>query len=299
MSKLIENCLDVSRALSCTFKIQSADSLTTFKGGGSACVFYPDSELKFIELFGALNDVTGAPFILGGGSDTVLADGLCAVPIISTKRLDGVEIVDGRAKVLCGAYISKVISELRRHNLGGLEFLSGIPATAGGVTRMNAGAFNAQTADYIDEIRILSADSGNKTGFNAVTVKRSDYDFGYRKGVTDTVLSVTFKADKMDREQSLKRAAEFLEVRARKQPKLPSCGSVFKNGETPSGKLIEGCGLKGARIGGAKISEMHGNFIVNTGGASASDFMALVSLAEQSVYDKFGVRLEREFVYLK
>lgn len=283
-----------ANAFDCEFKKAGARELTTFKGGGEAYVFYPESEECFIALYTLLSELFEKPFIIGGGSNTVIADGICKTPFISVKRLNRVVFEDGKVYAECGAYMSKVTECFRSHGLGGFEFLSGVPATVGGAVRMNASAFLHQTADNICKIRMLSGDFA-KSGVK--TVERDSIDFGYRTGARGVILGATFTADNIDAAKSLELCRNYTCARRAKQPCLPSCGSVFKNGDVPSGKLIELCGLKGTGIGGAQISDMHGNFIVNTGGATANDFMSLVRLAEERVYREFGIKLEREFVY--
>lgn len=302
MCDLIYECTCIAKAVGCDFRAVGADEITTFKGGGTACVFYPGDEESFISVYRVLAREIEKPFILGGGSDTVIADGLCRVPIISTERLNSISVKDGKAYAGAGARVSDVTRAFRKKSLGGFEFLSGVPLSVGGAVRMNAGAFESKTADYIEEVRVLrlnGAKSAENTDFTVETLSAENLDFGYRHGADEIVLSAVLKADSIDAEESKARARKYLALRAKKQPKFPSCGSVFKNGEAPSGKLIDDCGLKGVRLGGAQISELHGNFIVNRGGATGADFMSLVRLAEYCVYAKFGVRLEREFVYLK
>lgn len=317
MDDFICECKSIADGLGCKFGVDSAKTLTTFKGGGNACVFYPGCESEFVEIYKAVALDIAEPCVLGGGSDTVIADGLCKTPVISSRGLNGVLIKDGKAYAGSGAYIGAVMKKFRENGLGGFEFLCGVPLTVGGAVRMNASAFSTETADYIDEIRVLKRDCGNtdkpynadmiadngrsanKTAYSIVTLKREDLNFSYRNGVRDVVLGATLSAGCKSAEESVALASRYAKARAAKQPKFPSCGSVFKNGEVPSGKLIEECGLKGTRAGGAQISELHANFIVNTSGATADDFISLVRLAEESVYNKFGVKLEREFVYLE
>lgn len=296
MDDFICRCKSIADRLGCKFGVDSAKTLTTFMGGGNACVFYPGCESEFAELYAAVASDIAEPYVLGGGSDTVIADGLCKTPVISTRRLNEVLIKDGKAYVGSGAYINAVMKKFRENGLGGFEFLCGVPLTVGGAVRMNASAFSTETADYLDEIRVLKCDCDK---YIAITLKREEIDFGYRRGVDRPVLGATLLSGCDSVKESEKLAARYKSFRAERQPRFPSCGSVFKNGEVPSGKLIEECGLKGARAGGAQISELHANFIVNTGGATANDFISLVRLAEESVYNKFGVTLEREFIYLE
>ncbi len=303
------------------YTLKSACELTTFKGGGKACVFTPRTESELTRLYRHFLRYGVCPFILGGGSDVILADGLCASPVISTKGLDGIEIHGNKVIAGSGARISDVITNMREHSLGGLEFMTGVPATVGGIVHMNAGAFGAQTADYVHKIRVLNSDYVNCAYIGDINSNHSRGDiisggdvenlcaiaefdvgecgFGYRKGAGGVILGAVFEGKSVSAQESRKTASEYLGLRLAKQPRQPSCGSVFKNGEIPSGKLIDGCGLRGTRVGGAMISELHGNFIVNVGGATAKDFMTLVGLCEIEVFAKYGVRIQREFVYVK
>lgn len=290
-----KSCDNVARLLKCDLKEESAKTLTTFKGGGSVSVFYPADEAQFVGAYSALTARGLKPYVLGGGSNTIIADGYVDVPVISVKRLNAIKETDGEIYAESGAYVASVTRFLRENGRCGFEFLSGVPATVGGAARMNAGAFGAKTADYISKIRVLTCDNGK---IDISEIDRQDIDFGYRKGLNGIILGVWIRPGSGDEHRSLTLEKEYRAARKCKQPRQPSCGSVFKNGAQPSGKLIEACGLKGKRIGGAQISELHCNFIVNIGGASARDFMDLAELAKKSVYDKFGATLENEFVYL-
>lgn len=296
MCELVKECEQIAISAKCDFAVATAKELTTFKGGGNACVFMPDDVREFVDVYNLLAERGYKPFILGGGSDTVLADGIAKVPVISSKGLNRIRFTDSGVYAECGAYTSKITSLLWKNGCGGFEFLSGVPSTVGGALRMNASAFGEQTADYVLQATVLKFD-GEKCGL--LDIPRDEIQFGYRKGIDGVVISAVLRTDKADTVKRKALAKQYSAQRKRKQPRLPSCGSVFKNGEQPAGKLIESCGLKGTRIGGAEISEMHGNFIVNMGGATASDFMCLVRLCEESVYDKFGITLEREFVLLE
>ena len=299
MSDLVLECSIIAKEAECDFAVDGAEKLTTFKGGGSACVFYPKDENSFMRTYSLLAARMESPCVLGGGSDMVIADGLCSVPLISTAGLDGIEVKDGKAYVGSGAYIRDVTRAFRENGLGGFEFLSGVPLTVGGAIKMNAGAFGAQTADYVDKIRVLKRVCDKNCEFEVAEISRADADFSYRKGVDDVILGAVLTADGTDVQTSVNKAKKYAALRAGKQPKYPSCGSVFKNGAVASGKLIEDCGLKGTRCGGAEISALHGNFIVNIGGATAADFMTLVRLAEDKEIEKYGIALQREFVYLQ
>ena len=246
------------------------------------------------------------PFLLGGCSKVIVADGVVGRPVISTKRLNRIRIENGLVFAECGTKLSEIAKQAREYDLGGLEFLAGVPLTLGGALKMNASAFGREIAEYVRSAFIFSSRACDALecalGDMRASVKslaRDEIDFAYRRGVQGIILGGALRLDRMARAQSLEKAREFVMIRRAKQPREHSCGSVFKNGEIPSGKLIEACGLKGLRVGGAKISEKHANFIVNTGGATASDFLSLVEICEREVLQQFGIQLDREFVLLK
>lgn len=282
---------------------KSAKEISTFKGGGQAFVFYPQSVEKAVELIDVLGEENVDFSMLGNGSNTLVCDGNCRQVLVCLKGLCGVKI-DGE-KVVCegGASVAKITFEGRKRGLGGLEFLSGVPCTLGGALKMNAGAFSSQIGDYVTKIDILNIDCANcdknRTQNRMREISVNSKDLAYRKGVDEIVLKGELKLAKKSGEQSVNEAREYLRKRQEKQPSLPSLGSAFKNGKIPSGKLIDDCGLKGVKIGGAQVSQKHANFIVNVGGASAKDYLALVALCKKEVFEKFGILLEEEFVTIE
>lgn len=282
---------------------KSAKEISTFKGGGQAFVFYPQSVEKAVELIDVLRAENVDFSMLGSGSNTLVCDGNCRQVSVCLKGLCGVKF-EGE-KVVCegGASVAKITFEGRKRGLGGLEFLSGVPCTLGGALKMNAGAFSSQIGDYVTKIDVLNLDCANgdknRIQNNIREISINSKDLAYRKGVDGIVLKAELKLEKKSAEQSINEAREYLRKRQDKQPSLPSLGSVFKNGKIPSGKLIDDCGLKGVKIGGAQVSQKHANFIVNTGGASAKDYLALVALCKKEVFAKFGILLEEEFVTIE
>ena len=282
---------------------KSAKEISTFKGGGQAFVFYPQSVEKAVELIDVLRAENVDFSMLGSGSNTLVCDGNCRQVLVCLKGLWGVKF-EGE-KVVCegGASVAKITFEGRKRGLGGLEFLSGVPCTLGGALKMNAGAFSSQIGDYVTKIDVLNLDCANcdknRIQNNIREISINSKDLAYRKGVDGIVLKAELKLEKKSAEQSINEAREYLRKRQDKQPSLPSLGSVFKNGKIPSGKLIDDCGLKGVKIGGAQVSQKHANFIVNVGGASAKDYLALVALCKKEVFAKFGILLEEEFVTIE
>ncbi len=288
------------------------EDISTYKGGGKCRVFEPKSMAELGAVVGASYALFQVPFLLGGGSNVIVADGVVDRVVVSTRHLNKIKLVrvDDKKKLgyvyaECGARVQDVTKIAREFGLGGFEFLWGVPCTVGGVTKMNAGAFSTKMSDYIHKIDILSVDFANWYAFNnrsvnlnATRIDKNEIAWGYRQGVCEIVVGVLFALPFVEKEVSLGLARECLQARRTKHPMLPSVGSVFKNGDVPSGRLIEACGLKGMKIGGAQISAVHANFIVNVGGGSASDFLKLVKLCEREVYCAFGVKLQREFCLL-
>ena len=280
----------------------SATLLSTFRGGGVLeHVFAPRNMQEATRLLAVFQSAGETPILLGGGSNVLIADGEVKTPVMLTRFLDKIRIANGYAFCECGAKVSAISRLAREYNLGGLEFLTGVPLTIGGAVKMNASAFGRQIFDFVEGVFVFSRACGVQECEYAhiCEIKREEIDFGYRKGVDGIVLGAKLKLERVDKSASLEMAREYLSMRRAKQPIEPSLGSVFKNGDIPAGKLIEECGLKGKQIGGAKISEKHANIIVNTGGATASEYLALVRLCEIEVKTKFNIQLEREFKLIK
>lgn len=291
---------DILNCYGVPYEWLSAETLTTFKGGGSAMVAMPETEEEFIKLL-CETERQGVPYrLLGGGSNTVIGDGISNTLLVSTRRINRIEFDGDMVRAGCGAKIADISSEAIRRGLGGLEFLAGVPATVGGALKFNAGAFGDSVSNFVKEVQILQyrCDFCDGSGIQMVGLPAENVHFAYRRGVDAPVLSATFRLKRMSASQSRSIALRHISERIKKQPRLPSCGSVFINGKHPSGRLIELCGLKGMRIGGAQISPLHANFIVNLADATAGDFLALAELCEREVLGKFGVQLKREFVLI-
>lgn len=319
----------VLKDLQIDFNVKNARELSTYKGGGDAIVVRPESIEKLCETVEVFKREKIEFAILAKGSNTLIPDGLCDTVFIDTRSLDKVKMKKDRAYALSGASVRKAMIEGRRKGLCGLEFLSGVPCSVGGAIKMNASAFLTQTKDYIDEIYILNADIANcgkmnnrktmiktqdfiketnddffeETGMGSlvekgvICVKKSDeIGWEYRRGADGIILGAKMKLKCCLAGESERAAKVYLEKRREKQPALPSLGSTFKNGEIPSGKLIEDCRLKGVKAGGAQISEMHANFIVNTGNGNANDYLKLANECKRRVFETFGITLEEEFV---
>lgn len=277
---------------------QSMDRYTTFRVGGKAeaVCFVEDSET--LARIVAYAKETATPYlVVGRGSNLLVKDGgLRGLVIILRGKLARFERTgEKRDRVSAGAglRLSECLKACRQVGLGGLEFLAGIPGTVGGAVAMNAGAWGKETSDVVCDVDMILP-SGER-----VTRSGSDLDFSYRrltlpKGAV--LVKVGFQCIPENPEVVEQRMGHYLERRKETQPlEYPSGGSVFKNPPNDyAGRLIEQVGLKGFRIGGAMISVKHANFIVNTGGATAGDVLALMDVARKKVREETGVDLEPE-----
>lgn len=237
------------------------------------------------------------PFILLGGGSNVLVSERGVRGVVVLNRAKAVRFEDGEEPSVwaeSGAVFSNLANRAAAHGFSGLEWAASVPGTLGGAVYGNAGAFGGDMSG-----NLIQAEVQTRTGREIWPVERLGY--GYRTSVLKrgeaqaVVLSARLALQKSTKEAVALRMQEFIERRKRSQPPGASMGSMFKNppGEA-AGRLIEAAGLKGTRIGNAEISPVHANFFVNHGEARASDVRALVELARQTVWEKFGVQLELE-----
>ncbi len=270
-------------------------NFTTWRVGGPAqCLFRPRDRQDLIDFLTVL-PADEAVTWLGMGSNVLIRDGgIPGVVIVTAGRLRSMSMDrDSRVHVEAGVPCAHVARFCSLHGLGGAEFLAGIPGTMGGALAMNAGAFGGETWTWVDEVETVDR-------FGAVHRRRpEEYEIGYRRvqGPSgEYFLGAWLRLQSGDIHSGQRRIRELLARRNRSQPtRWPNCGSVFKNPAGDSAaRLIEACGLKGRQIGGAKISELHANFIINTGGAKAADIERLIEVARQEVLARFGVELVLE-----
>ena len=272
---------------------------TSMRVGGPADLF---CEVEAVEaLAGCLRTARaeGLPvFVLGGGTNLVVADrGIRGLTVklgrsfaTSEWREEGdqVRIIAG-----AGGNLKRLVLETIERGLTGLEFAEGIPGTVGGGLLMNAGAFGGEISAVVEAIRGVTRDGC------AIRMPRDALVFRYRHLDLPTgfvVTGVELRLERGNPEAIERRAAEAKRKRGRRQPLgLPNAGSIFKNPPGDfAGRLIELAGLKGERVGGAQIAPQHANFIVNLGGARASDVRDLMGRARDAVWQRRGVWLEPE-----
>jgi len=268
---------------------------TSWRAGGPAQRFYRPADVDDLAQF-----LRGLPaqepvFWIGLGSNLLVRDGgirgtvVCTVGMLDALVLTVPDTVHAGAGVAC----AKVARFCTRHGLTGVEFLAGIPGTLGGALAMNAGAFGGETWDAVARVETLDRHGERHLRTPA------EYEIGYRSThgpANEWFIGTWLRLTPGDGTQATARIKELLARRNATQPvQQPSCGSVFRN---PPGdhaaRLIEACGLKGACIGGACVSDKHANFIVNTGAATAGDIEALIEQVQATVEDKHAVRLVRE-----
>lgn len=234
--------------------------------------------------------------VIGRGSNLLVSDlGIEGVVIRLGEGLDHLEVEKHRVRVGGGYPLIKLSTLLSRQGLAGLEFASGIPGSVGGAVYMNAGAHKSDISNILSKALILFEDG------TIDWLTHEEMEFSYRTSVLQTkrpgiVLEAEFQLQIGEREGIVSVMQKNKDYRRETQPwNHPCAGSVFRN-PIPyfAGDLIEKAGLRGYQIGGAQISEMHGNFIINTGGASAQDVLSLIALVKQTIKDKFSVEMHTE-----
>jgi UDP-N-acetylenolpyruvoylglucosamine reductase len=195
-----------------------------------------------------------------------------------------------------GARLKSIVNCARKQELGGLEFLEGIPGSLGGALRMNAGAMGRQTFDVVEWVRYVSY-SGEIYDAAAETLP-----VAYRSCpifANHVALSAILRGEKTPRPAIEKKLRAFERKRWSSQPAKPSAGCIFKNPDTiPAGRLIEELGLKGTSVGRARVSDVHANFIVNDGGATATDVLSLIGMIRDRARQERGIELETEVMIL-
>ena len=271
-------------------------SCTSFKIGGKADLFVqPDSVEKLTAVVSECKKIGAKILILGKGSNLLVSDEGFRGVVISTSKLDKIELID-ETTVYCqsGVTLSKLCRFALDNSLTGLEFAYGIPGSAGGAAYMNAGAYGGEMKDVLFKCDHLSAD-GVISSYSD-----SELELSYRHSVyskSDKFITALYlKLRKGDKEEIKAKMDELMGKRRDKQPlEYPSAGSTFKRPEGYfAGALVEECGLKGFTVGGAQVSEKHAGFVINIGGATASDVLSVIEHCKKTVYESKGVMLEPE-----
>ena len=286
---------------------------TTFKIGGPVDFFViVDDTDKLAKLLTFVNEQGLSYFILGGGSNLLWQDERFEGVVIKVQssefRVQDDNIIVTDASVL----LSQIVSLAIQNNLTGLEWGVGVPGTVGGAVRGNAGAMGSEIAGCLQKVEVW------KDG-EVVEFSPEECEFVYRgsffkKNSDIVILRTYFKLEVGDKAEIMKAMQGYLAQRTGRYPIKPNAGSFFKNLEidkwtgntkdlpsifierkkVPVGWLVEQCNLKGYAVGGAKVSDEHGNFIINTGDATQSDVLAVIEKVKEEVYNKYGIELEEE-----
>lgn len=269
---------------------------TSFRIGGPADVLVVPADvddLKKLLAFASENEIPVT--VIGNGTNLLVADaGIRGIVVKMSGCLDYVRISGTRVTAGAGTNVPALVRMAARRGLAGLEFAAGIPGSVGGCIAMNAGAYGKTMADVVEEVTALDFSGNLRTFSNAEMV------FGPRTSRLQDgdliAIEATFRLEEGDVEAIEKKIATYMHERRIKQPlAYPSAGCIFRNpAGTGAGRFIDAAGLKGFRVGDAQVSEVHANFIINLGNATASDVLALMRKVQIEVKDKFGVELEPE-----
>ena len=285
---------------------------TTFKIGGPARYFvFIDNTSKLVELLQYLDGEGVDHFIIGGGSNTLVNEDGYEGVVIKMKDSE-IKIEGDMVQASSGASTAEVAQKSFAAGLTGFEWGVGIPGTIGGAARGNAGCMGGEVKDYLEKVEVY------RDG-EVIELDCPGCEFSYRTSIfknnNDIILKVWLKLEKGDGKEVMKKALQNLNYRRDTQPQgFASSGCIFKNPKSselgsysselpeelkgkeiiPAGWLIEKAGMKGEKVGGAEVSERHGNFIVNIGDATGSDVLTLIEKVKEAVYNKFKVNLEEE-----
>ncbi|HVF72165.1 MAG TPA: UDP-N-acetylmuramate--L-alanine ligase [Chthoniobacterales bacterium] len=268
---------------------------TTLRVGGPAQFWAePRTEAAFAELIRFCRQESLPLFVLGRGSNLLVRDGGIRGLVIHPcgGEFERVEVSGNEISAGVGAKLKQVAYAGKGAGLGGLEWMEGIPGAVGGALRMNAGAMGAQTFDNVVRVRCLDQEG------NAHEKTPAEMEVHYRHVPSlerNYAVSAVFRGTPAAAEEIERRLDESQEKRRTSQPAAKSAGCIFKNPATiPAGKLVDELGLKNTRVGEARVSEIHGNFIVNDGSATAREVLELIAKIQETARSKRGIELETE-----
>jgi UDP-N-acetylmuramate--alanine ligase len=268
---------------------------TTLRVGGPAQFWVePRNEKAFSDLIRFCRDENLPLFAMGRGSNLLVRDGGIRGVVVHPRGGDFDKIQVNSSEITAGAGVKlkEIAYAARASNLGGLEWMEGIPGAVGGALRMNAGAMGAQTFESVTRIRYLDAEG------NPHVKDRDELEVFYRRLPlleNNFAISATFRTQPAERAEIDSRLRESQEKRRTTQPIAKSAGCIFKNPDSiPAGRLVDELGLKNSRVGNARVSEVHGNFIVNDGGATAAEVLQLIDKIQSAARAMRGIELETE-----
>ncbi len=272
------------------------DKYTTFRTGGrAALILEPETSGQIKEILRLFAAAAQPYLVLGNGSNVLAADGGIERPIIRIgKRMGEIGVFENCVTAQAGAQLGAVANAAMENSLAGLEFAAGIPGTVGGGIIMNAGAYGGELKDVTEAVSFVGPDGEEYVASN------EEMEFGYRRSALQDsgciVTGVTFSLFPGKKDEIAEKIRELNRRRREKQPlEYPSAGSTFKRPAGHfAGALIEEAGLKGYSVGGAEVSEKHAGFVINRGGATSADVLAVMDHVIKTVYDRAGVVLEPE-----
>ncbi len=275
---------------------------STFRIGGPADLALFPTTVEQLCLQLAMLAQSGLRYtVIGNGSNVLFSDAGYRGVVIFTTEMKQYRFDRDSLYAQSGASLARVCNDASKQGYEGFAFGCGIPGTVGGGVYMNAGAYGGQISDVL-----LSTEYYDCAKNQIAKIDHAAHEFDYRHSIFEehpeyVILSSTFALGEGNADEIMQRVHEQLASRREKQPLgYPSVGSTFKRPTGHfAGKLIEDAGLKGERVGGAVVSCKHAGFVVNEGGATAADVLALVELIKERVYEQCGVRLECEFKYVK
>lgn len=284
-------------------EFESLGQHTHLRIGGQARYWYEPKDKKELGRFLKQTPSRLSLFVIGAGSNLLLNDGLInkIFVYLNSPDFNRMTIKGTTVSVGSGVRLSRLVAVLKTKNLGGYEFLAGIPGTIGGALAMNAGAkvdafrrsAQREMKDITIEVVVL-----NKSG-RLRRLKKNDLKFSYRNSNLKPfiILSAKLKLKKTPKENTQRKIRAILKQRSLNQEgRYPSAGSFFKNPgkKMPAGGLIDACHLKGLKVGGAQVSTKHANFIVNANRAKAKDVVKLMEIIQRKVYNRFKIKLKPE-----
>jgi len=272
----------------------------SWRAGGSARVFYQPADVEDLAAFLRTREPSEPILFVGLGSNLLVRDGGFEGAVVFTHHaLTGIAQVSGgmRPSFAAGAGVPAphLARFVAKHGGAGAEWMAGVPGTLGGALAMNAGCYGGETWEHVIAVETVDRAGERRTR------GPSEYDVGYRHvslkdGREEWFVSAVFVFGRGEEPAAMARMKALLTRRVAAQPlQQPNAGSVFRNPpDDHAARLIESCGLKGLRIGGAQVSPKHANFIVNTGRASAADIEAVIERVHAEVLARTGVNLVRE-----
>jgi len=270
---------------------------TSFKAGGNAALLVqPENAEELSYALKVVSEHEMKHLLIGNGSNILIRDsGYQGVVLRIGEPFQEIKVTSDRIEAGAGVLLSVAAREACKASLTGFEFAAGIPGTIGGAVFMNAGAYDGEISQIIESAEILSKD-----GSRVFSINKKELELSYRHSILqttgDVLLKATFLLEKGDPEKINTRMRELSARRIEKQPlSFPSAGSFFKRPHNHfAGKLIQDAGLSGLTLGGAQVSPLHAGFIINTGGATATDIIDLMEIIKNTVFEEFGILLEPE-----